>query len=167
VPHFASVRPRGCRIARRQLARRQDIARQYLVLNITKDLILPFLVSLPFVAFLFWRAIRSGMSDLLKVTRQVNTRTPEQMTRLYVAYGRGAGRFYAKHLRRGDLRVLAFLARDVYGHLRAMARRGSARDPQAEADAREARGVFRGLPVGLAAGFAPGRRTPSGGEHAR
>jgi GT2 family glycosyltransferase len=94
-------------------------------------------------------------------------RTPEQMMRLYVAYGRGAGRFYAKHLRRGDLRVLAFLARDVYGHLRAMARRGGARDPQAEADAREARGVFRGLPVGLAAGFAPGRRTPPGGEHAR
>lgn len=60
----------------------QDIAREYLVLNIAKDLILPFLISLPFVGFLFWRAIRSAMSDLLKVTRQVNTRTPEQMTPL-------------------------------------------------------------------------------------
>jgi two-component system sensor histidine kinase QseC len=64
----------------------QDIAREYLVLNIAKDLILPFLVSLPFVGFLFWRAIRSGMSDLLKVTRQVNTRTPEQMTPLETAH---------------------------------------------------------------------------------
>ncbi len=60
----------------------QQIARQYLVLNIAKDLILPFLISLPLVAFMFWRAIQSGMSDLHKVTRQVNTRSPEQMTPL-------------------------------------------------------------------------------------
>lgn len=57
----------------------QQNARQYLVLSIAKDLVLPFLVSLPVVAFLFWRAIRSGMKDLHKVTRQVNTRSPEQM----------------------------------------------------------------------------------------
>jgi GT2 family glycosyltransferase len=91
-------------------------------------------------------------------------RTPEQMMRLYAAYGRGAGRLYAKYLRQGDVRMLRFLARDVYGHLRALARRGR-RDARAEADAREARGVFRGLPVGLIAGFAPrGRQAPPGGE---
>jgi GT2 family glycosyltransferase len=93
-------------------------------------------------------------------------RTPEEMMRLYEAYGRGAGRFYAKHLRGGDLRMLRFLARDVYMHLRALTRRGAC-DARAEAGRREARGVFRGLPAGLAAGFAPGgRRAASGGEGA-
>ena len=60
----------------------QEVARQYLVLSIAKDLVVPFLLSLPLVSLLFWRAIRSGMSDLLKVTRQVNTRSPERMTPL-------------------------------------------------------------------------------------
>jgi two-component system sensor histidine kinase QseC len=63
----------------------QHIARQYLVLSITKDLVIPFLISFPLVGFLFWRAIRSAMSDLLRVTRQVNSRTPEQMTPLDTA----------------------------------------------------------------------------------
>jgi GT2 family glycosyltransferase len=90
-------------------------------------------------------------------------RTREQMMRVYVAYGRGAGRFYAKHLRGGDLRMLHFFARDVYGHVRAMTRRGP-RDAREEAGAREARGVFRGLPAGLAAGFLSRRRTQPGGE---
>src|SRR5215475_15132935 len=63
----------------------QHIARQYLVLSITKDLVIPFIISFPLVGLLFWRAIRSGMSDLLRVTRQVNTRTPEQMTPLDAA----------------------------------------------------------------------------------
>jgi signal transduction histidine kinase len=63
----------------------QQIAREYLVLNIAGDLILPFLISLPLVAFMFWRAIRSGVSDLHKVTRQINTRSPEQMTPLETA----------------------------------------------------------------------------------
>ncbi|MBI4724309.1 MAG: hypothetical protein HY765_04805 [Rhodomicrobium sp.] len=63
----------------------QDLARQYLVLSIAKDLVFPFLISLPVVGLLFWRAIRSGMSGLHRVTRQVNTRTPEQMTPLETA----------------------------------------------------------------------------------
>ena len=93
-------------------------------------------------------------------------RTPEQMMGLYAAYGRGAGRLYAKHLRHGDVRMLRFLARDVFGHLRALAPRGG-RNARAEADAREARGVLRGLPAGLAAGLAPrGRRPPPRGEQA-
>jgi GT2 family glycosyltransferase len=92
-------------------------------------------------------------------------RTPEEMMRLYVAYGRGAGRFYAKHLRRGDMRVLRFLARYLYRNLRALTRRGP-RGARAEAEAREARGVFRGFPAGLIAGFARSRRALSGGEGA-
>ena len=64
-------------------------------------------------------------------------RTPEQMMGLYAAYGRGAA-----------------------------PRRGG-RTARAEADAREARGVLRGLPGGLAAGLAPrGRRPPPRGEQA-
>lgn len=63
----------------------QNIARQYLVLSIAEDVIFPFFVSLPLVGFLFWRAIRSGMSDLHRVTRQVDARTPEQMMPLETA----------------------------------------------------------------------------------
>jgi GT2 family glycosyltransferase len=92
-------------------------------------------------------------------------RTGEEMMGVYVAYGRGAGRFYAKHLREGDLRMLRFFARDVYWLLKALTRRGP-RDAREEAGAREARGVFRGLPAGLAAGLKSGRRTRSGGEAA-
>ena len=60
----------------------QEIVREYLVLSIAQDLVVPFLVSFPLVGLLFWRAIRSAMSDLLRVTRQVSTRTPERMTPL-------------------------------------------------------------------------------------
>src|SRR5271166_3786003 len=61
------------------------MARQYLVLNIAKDLVIPFVLSFPFVGYLFWRAIQSAMSDLTRVTRQVNTRTPERMMPLDTA----------------------------------------------------------------------------------
>ncbi|MGO9475324.1 MAG: ATP-binding protein [Rhodomicrobium sp.] len=63
----------------------QEAARQYLVLSIAKDIVVPFLIALPLVGLLFWRAIRSAMSDLLRVTRQVNTRTPERMMPLETA----------------------------------------------------------------------------------
>jgi two-component system sensor histidine kinase QseC len=63
----------------------QNIAREHLVASIAGALIFPFLISLPLVALLFWRAIHAGMSDLHKVTRQVNTRTPEKMTPLNTA----------------------------------------------------------------------------------
>jgi signal transduction histidine kinase len=64
----------------------QVTARQHLVTKIARALIFPFLISLPLVAFLFWRAIHSAMSDLHKVKRQVNKRTPEQMEPLETAY---------------------------------------------------------------------------------
>jgi signal transduction histidine kinase len=60
----------------------QQNARTYLVLNIAKDLVLPFAFSLPIVALMFWRAIRTGIADLLKVTSQVEARSPDQMTPL-------------------------------------------------------------------------------------
>jgi GT2 family glycosyltransferase len=87
-------------------------------------------------------------------------RTPAQMRRLYHAYWRGAGVFYAKHLRAGDMTMLRYLARDSYWALQAAARRDGA------ATTKEARGIFRGLPAGLIAGLAPrGRRAASRGEH--
>ncbi len=60
-------------------------SRRLLVSSIAQALIYPFLLSLPLVGFLFWRAIHSGMSDLHKVTRQVEARTPDQMTPLETA----------------------------------------------------------------------------------
>jgi GT2 family glycosyltransferase len=77
-------------------------------------------------------------------------RTPQQLERLYVAYARGQGFFYAKHLRRGDPKMLAYIARDVYYALRGFAaalvkRRAAWTDPR--------RGIPRGLPGGLWYGF--------------
>jgi GT2 family glycosyltransferase len=48
-------------------------------------------------------------------------RTPDELDRQYFSYGRGQGIFYAKHLRRGDLRVARFLARDLYRGARGIA----------------------------------------------
>jgi len=47
-------------------------------------------------------------------------RTPEQLEELYVRYARGEGFFYAKHLRRGDVRMLRFIARDVLWSIRGL-----------------------------------------------
>lgn len=73
-------------------------------------------------------------------------RTPAELERLYVSYARGQGFLYAKHLRAGDLRMLLYIARDVYYALRGGAaallkRRQSWTDPR--------RGIARGLPGGL------------------
>lgn len=77
-------------------------------------------------------------------------RTPEQLEQLYVAYARGQGFFYAKHLRRGDATMLRYIARDVYWALRGFAsglvkRRARWSDPR--------RGIARGLPGGLRDGW--------------
>lgn len=73
-------------------------------------------------------------------------RSPGQLDRLYLAYARGQGFLYAKHLREGDLRMVAYIGRDVYYALRGLAsallkRRPSWTDPR--------RGIPRGLPAGL------------------
>jgi GT2 family glycosyltransferase len=77
-------------------------------------------------------------------------RTPDQLERLYVEYMRGVGFLYAKHLRRGDLRILRYLCQTLVAGARGMAagvvkRRPRWMDPR--------RGTFRGLPVGLWLGF--------------
>ena len=77
-------------------------------------------------------------------------RSPDELERLYVRYARGEGFFYAKHLRRGDLRMLRFVARDVAWGVRALAS-GLLKGRQSWTDSR--RGVFKGMPGGFAAGW--------------
>jgi two-component system, OmpR family, sensor histidine kinase QseC len=60
----------------------QVTARQMLVWSIAEALIYPFLISLPIVGFFLWRVIHAAMGDLHRVTRQVNSRTPELMAPL-------------------------------------------------------------------------------------
>jgi GT2 family glycosyltransferase len=77
-------------------------------------------------------------------------RTPDELERLYVRYARGEGFFLAKHLRRGDLRMLIFLARTL-----AAGARGAASAPitgrESWTDSR--RGILRGLPRGFLEGW--------------
>jgi GT2 family glycosyltransferase len=89
-------------------------------------------------------------------------RSPEQLERLYVDYAIGQGRFYAKHLRQGDLHMLRFIASDVYQAARGAAV-GMVRGRPRWSDWR--RGIPRGLPAGMMAGwreFGPSSK-PSGG----
>jgi GT2 family glycosyltransferase len=77
-------------------------------------------------------------------------RTKEQLAERYVEYMRGVGFLYAKHLRQGDLRVLAFLGRTLVALVRSYAAavvKGRKRweDPR--------RGIARGLPIGLWLGW--------------
>jgi GT2 family glycosyltransferase len=82
-------------------------------------------------------------------------RTTEELEELYVAYARGVGAFYAKHLRLRDPIILRLLARDVHGGLRGLAARLLRGRPR-WSDSRQ--GILRGLPAGLRDGwrtFAP------------
>lgn len=87
-------------------------------------------------------------------------RTPEELEQLYLTYARGQGVFYAKHLRRGDLYVLRYLARDLLAGLAGTAAR-AVRGTPAWLDSRQ--GILRGLPAGLVAGW---RRFGDRGETA-
>ena len=77
-------------------------------------------------------------------------RSPADLERLYVRYARGEGFFYAKHLRRGDLRMLRFVCRDLVWGLRGLAS-GTVKGREPWTDSR--RGVFKGMPGGFAAGW--------------
>ncbi len=77
-------------------------------------------------------------------------RSRDDLERLYVRYARGEGFFYAKHLRRGDLRMLRFLARDLCWALRGHAS-GVVNRRESWTDSR--RGILRGLPGGLVSGW--------------
>jgi GT2 family glycosyltransferase len=78
-------------------------------------------------------------------------RSHEDLERLYVDYWRWQGMFYAKHLRRRDLTMLRFIARDALWGAEAMVARIVRRRPR-WSDWR--RGIVRGLPAGLVEGWA-------------
>ncbi|MDE3016613.1 MAG: sensor histidine kinase N-terminal domain-containing protein [Pseudomonadota bacterium] len=64
----------------------QQTARNYLVARIVGNLIWPFLLSLPLTVWMFSRALEFGLNGLHKVTRQINTRSPELMTPLPITH---------------------------------------------------------------------------------
>ena len=100
-----------------------------------------------------YRWLRAGRSLRYEPSLVVwhhDWRSPSELERLYVAYARGQGFFYAKHLRRGDLTMARWLARDLYWGARSLAsaavkRRARWTDPR--------RGILRGLPSGLWRGW--------------
>jgi hypothetical protein len=69
---------------------------------------------------------------------------------LYVRYADSQGMLYAKHLRRGDLRMLRFIARDVRNGLIGLAARVIRGRPR-WSDERQ--GLLRGLIGGLVTGW--------------
>jgi GT2 family glycosyltransferase len=85
-------------------------------------------------------------------------RSPEEIERVWVEYGRGCGRFYAKLLCQGDLMALLFLARDV--RYAAYAMMGRLRRGRRWWDRRLGvlRGVIPGLWGGLREELRGGRR---------
>ncbi|MCA1832724.1 MAG: glycosyltransferase family 2 protein [Actinomycetota bacterium] len=77
-------------------------------------------------------------------------RSSEELNRIYVGYGRAQGAFYAKHLRRGDLRMLRFILSDLLhavGGLVAGAIRGGPLWTYWR------RGIIFGLPGGFVEGW--------------
>lgn len=77
-------------------------------------------------------------------------RDREELTHLYRRYARAQGTFYAKHLRRGDMTMLRFIADDLYNGARGMAARlVRGRPPWAD----ERQGILPGMPLGLVRGW--------------
>lgn len=77
-------------------------------------------------------------------------RTPDELRQLYLRYTQGEGFFYAKHLRAGDLRMLRFIARDLYWGLRSLAA-AAVKRREDWTDFRRA--ILRGVPVGFSRGW--------------
>lgn len=77
-------------------------------------------------------------------------RTPEGLRRAYLSYHRGQGQFYAKHLRRGDRRMLRYLALEFYGALRFLPRQIGKR---LSGGVDRKYGVWRGVPSGFLRGW--------------
>lgn len=103
---------------------------------------------------LCYRWLKAGRvlrHDPALVVHHHDWRSPTELRRHYVRYYEGQGRFYAKHLRGGDLGVLKPLSRDVYAAGRGAAA-GMVHRVPAWADHR------RGIPRGLFAGFRAGWR---------
>ena len=85
-------------------------------------------------------------------------RTPDELVRHYRGYWLGQGRFYAKHLRTGDFRVVRFIATDCSKEVRAIARRFVRGTPRWADDRR---GALRGLAGGLWRGWREFSESPS------
>ena len=77
-------------------------------------------------------------------------RTPEGLRRAYLSYHRGQGQFYAKHLRRGDRRMVRYLALEFYGALRFLPRQIRKR---LSGGVDRKYGVWRGVPSGFLRGW--------------
>lgn len=102
---------------------------------------------------LVYRWVRSGRPLFYEpalVVDHHDWRSPEELERRYTRYARGEGFFYAKHLRRGDPRMLLFLSRDLAAAGRSLA---SAAFKGREAWTDSRRGILRGLPRGLLDGW--------------
>lgn len=82
-------------------------------------------------------------------------RTPELLVRTHVAYARGQGAFYAKHLQAGDRRVLPMLRWDLRHGLRSIVLGVARRTPRWQDPYRE---MVWSLLRGLAAGWVEARR---------
>jgi GT2 family glycosyltransferase len=82
-------------------------------------------------------------------------RTPAQLVRTHVAYARGQGAFYAKHLHAGDRRVVAMLRWDLRHGLRSKGLGLVRRTPRWQDPYRE---MVWSLLRGLAAGWFEARR---------
>lgn len=82
-------------------------------------------------------------------------RTRRELEHLYIRYAVGQGMFYAKYLRRRDLRIVRYLVRDLYFGFRIFAARVRHGEP---AVPHWGHGILRGLPVGLARGLRTFRR---------
>jgi len=77
-------------------------------------------------------------------------RSPDDLRTLYIGYGEGQGAFYAKHLRRGDLRMLRFIAMDFLRAGRSVAAAVLKRDIS---NVMPAWMLLKGLPHGLRRGW--------------
>jgi GT2 family glycosyltransferase len=73
-------------------------------------------------------------------------RTSAELEQQYVRYMRGEGFLYAKHLRRGDLRMLRYIGRDLVWSARGLAS-GLVKGRPRWTDPRRA--ILRGMPAGL------------------
>jgi GT2 family glycosyltransferase len=115
---------------------------------------------------LCYRWLRAGrrlVFDPELVVWHNDWRSAAELRRVYLGYWRGQGTFYGKHLRRGDLRMLRFIARDLRGWGLGLAV-DAARKVRGKPRARdEWHGILRGLATGLVRGWrtrARGRAEP-------
>ncbi len=90
-------------------------------------------------------------------------RSRQDLENWYVEYAKSQGMFYAKHLRRGDLRMLPWIAYDLFAGMRGTAARLLLRRPR-WSDA--AQGILTGLPRGLAEGWRVFGSVPGAGYSA-